>query len=81
VIVFGSYLDLALPYRIGAVGMYSYVYRGNPLLGFRHFAPVLISGDKYDARLRAFFSSGAVLALVLSLMRIRYVWWPLSPLG
>ncbi len=80
-IVFGSYLHLALPYRIGAVGMYSYVYRGNPLLGFRHFAPVLISGDKYDARLPAFFSSGVILAVVLSVMRMRYVWWPLSPLG
>jgi hypothetical protein len=80
-IVFGSYLHLALPYRIGAVGMYSYVYRGNPLLGFRHFAPVLISGDSYDARLPAFFGSGVLLAVALSVMRMRYVWWPLSPLG
>jgi hypothetical protein len=80
-IVFGSYLHLALPYRIGAVGMYSYVYRGNPLLGFQHFAPVLLSGDSYDARLPAFFASGVLLAVFLSFMRMQYVWWPLSPLG
>ena len=77
----GGWLHLALPYANGAVGMYSYVYRGNPLLGFRYFAPVLQAGDEYDPRLPAFFGSGVLAALGLSWLRTHYVWWPLSPLG
>lgn len=77
----GGWLHLALPYANGAVSMYSYVYRGNPLLGFRYFAPILQSGDEYDARLPVFFGSGVLVALGLSWLRTHYVWWPLSPLG
>ena len=77
----GGWLHLALPYHNGALGMYSYVYWGNPLLGFRYFAPVLQSGDDYDARLPVFFGSGVALALGLSFMRTHYTWWALSPLG
>ncbi len=77
----GGWLHLALPYANGGVGMYSYVYRGNPLLGFRYFAPVLEGGDEYDARLPIFFGSGVAVALGLSWMRTQHVWWPLSPLG
>lgn len=80
-LTFGSFLHVSLPYEHGAIGMYSYVYRGNPLLGFRYFAPVLQSGDEYDVRLPIFFASGVALTLVLSVLRMRYVWWPLSPLG
>jgi len=80
-LVFGGWLHLRLPYEHGAIGMYSYVYRGNPLLGFRYFAPVLAAGDEYDARLPIFFASGVLVTLALSVLRMRYVWWPLSPLG
>ncbi len=78
---FGGWLHLRLPYEHGAIGMYSYVYRGNPLLGIRYYAPILQSGDEYDPRLLAFFASGVIVTLLLSVMRMRHVWWPLSPLG
>ncbi|MGC9316690.1 MAG: DUF6785 family protein, partial [Armatimonadota bacterium] len=78
---FGGWLHLRLPYEHGAIGMYSYVYRGNPLLGVRYFAPILQAGDEYDPRLVAFFGSGVVVTLALSVLRMQYVWWPLSPLG
>ncbi len=81
VLTFGTWLHIVTPYEHGAIGMYSYVYRSNPLLGFRFFAPVLQAGDDYDSRLPIFFGSGVVVALVMSLLRMRYVWWPLSPLG
>ena len=80
-LTFGTWLHIALPYEHGGIGMYSYIYRGNPLLGFRFFAPVLQSGDDYDARLPIFFASGVALTLAMSVLRMRYVWWPLSPLG
>jgi len=78
---FGGWLHLTLPYEHGAIGMYSYVYRGNPLLGFQYFAPILGAGDDYDARLPVFFASGVLVTLALSVLRMRYTWWPLSPLG
>ncbi|MFW6156146.1 MAG: DUF6785 family protein [Armatimonadota bacterium] len=80
-LTFGTWLHITLPYEHGALGMYGYVYRGNPQLGFRYFAPVLQSGDDYDARLPIFFASGVAVTLALSVLRMRYVWWPLSPLG
>jgi hypothetical protein len=78
---FGGWLHVTLPYEHGAIGMYSYIYSGNPLLGFRFFAPILQSGDEYDARLPVFFGSGVLVTLALSVLRMRYTWWPLSPLG
>jgi hypothetical protein len=81
VLTFGVWLHITTTYEHGGLGGYSYVYWGNPLLGFRYFAPVLQSGDDYDARLPIFFASGVAITLALSVLRMRYVWWPLSPLG
>ncbi len=80
-LTFGTYLHITVPYEHGAIGMYSYIYRGNPLLGFKYFAPTMQSGDDYDARLPIFFASGVLVTLALGVLRMRYVWWPLSPLG
>ncbi|MFO8079293.1 MAG: DUF6785 family protein [Armatimonadota bacterium] len=81
VLTFGVWLHIVTPYEHGAIGMYSYVYRSNPILGFRYFQPVLQTGDDYDLRLPIFFASGVLVTLAMSVMRMRYVWWPLSPLG
>ncbi|MFW5867248.1 MAG: DUF6785 family protein [Armatimonadota bacterium] len=81
VMTFGTWLHIVTPYEHGAIGMYGYVYNSNPLLGFRYFQPVLQSGDDYDARLPIFFASGVAITLAMSVLRMRYVWWPLSPLG
>lgn len=77
----GGALHLIIPYQRGAIGLYSYVYRSNPIWGFQHFQPVMESPDKYDIRLPFYFSSGVLVALFLSVMRARYTWWPLAPLG
>ena len=61
--------------------MYSWVYSGEPVLGFTYFAPLVQVADQYDTRLPVFFASGIGIALVLSIMRMRYAWWPLAPLG
>ncbi len=77
----GGALHLIIPYQRGAMTLYSYVYRGNSLLGFQHFQPVMDAPDKYDPRLPVFFGSGVIVAVFLSIMRARYAWWPLAPLG
>lgn len=77
----GGYLHLKLPYTEGAVGLYSYVYWGNNLLGIRDYAPILEVGDTYDGRLLAYFGSGVVVTVILSVLRARYWWWPLFPIG
>jgi len=77
----GGYLHLKLPYTEGAVGLYSYVYWGNNLLGIRDYAPVLEAGDSYDPRLPFYFGSGVVVTVILSVLRARYWWWPLFPIG
>jgi len=77
----GGYLHLKIPYTEGGVNLYSYVYWGNSLLGIRDYAPVLNMPDEYDARLPIYFGSGVLVTMGLSVLRQRYWWWPLAPLG
>jgi len=77
----GGYLHLRLPYTEGAVNLYSYVYWGNNLLGIHDYAPVLEGTDDYDVRLPFYFASGVIVTIFLAIMRARYWWWPLFPIG
>ncbi|MGQ9730421.1 MAG: DUF6785 family protein [Candidatus Zipacnadales bacterium] len=79
--VVGGILHLWFPYSEGGITLYSYVYWGNSLLGVRDYAPILNAGDEYDPRLPIYFGSGVVVTLILSVMRQRYWWWPLFPIG
>jgi len=80
-LVVGGILHIVIPYQRGGVTLYSYVYRGNALWGFQHFQPAVETTAKYDVRLPIFFASGVAGALLLSIMRARYTWWPIAPLG
>jgi hypothetical protein len=80
-LIAGAAIQLWLPYQLGASGMYSYAYWGNPLWTFRNHAPALEIPDAYDYRLPVAFGAGAVTAACLSLGRMRFWWWPLYPLG
>ena len=77
----GGFLHLYFPYTRGAVGLYSYVYSGNPLWGFQSFQGALTSAEPYDARLPIFFLSGIGISTFLAYMRMVHSWWPLYPLG
>jgi hypothetical protein len=77
----GGYLHLWFPYSEGGVNLYSYVYFGNNLWGVRDYGPVLEAGDSYDSRLPLYFGSGVIMTVFLSVMRQRYWWWPLYPIG
>ena len=77
-----GYLHIALPYELGAVQMYSYVYRGNPLWAFNDAAAVL-NGSKQPlpAYAPACFTVGAGVTAMLVTLRSRVMWFPLHPLG
>ncbi len=77
----GSVIQLWLPYQLGATGLYGYAYRANPLWTFQHYAPAMETPDIYDYRLPIAFSAGGAAAVLLSIMRMRFWWWPLYPLG
>jgi hypothetical protein len=77
-----GYLHIALPYRLGAVQMYDYVYRGNPVWAFSDAAAVL-SGSKQPlpAYAPVSFGVGAGVTMMLVTLRTHVLWFPLHPLG
>ena len=76
-------IHLWLPYHRGALNLYSYVYWGNPLLGFRDNAAAVerVSGYQADLSMLAFFTVGVGVTIFLVTMRALFWWWPLHPLG
>ncbi len=76
-----GFLALWLPYHIGGVGMYGYVYRSQPLHAFRFHVPAMMATQQFQPALPIYFSIGTLVTIGLSVMRARYWWWPLFPLG
>ncbi|MFC1715226.1 DUF6785 family protein [Candidatus Poribacteria bacterium] len=76
-------IHLWLPYNRGALNMYSYVYWGNPLLGFRDNVAAIerVGGQQADWSSLVFFIVGACVTTFLVTMRSLFWWWPLHPLG
>lgn len=77
-----GYLHIMLPYKFGAVNMYSYVYRGNPNEAFDGAASVLghlnPPASYFD---RINFLIGAGATMVMTTLRTRLAWFPFHPLG
>jgi hypothetical protein len=77
-----GYLHIALPYRVGAVQMYGYVYQGNPVWAFSDAAAILNQSKPAlpaYATLHCFI--GAAVTALLVMLRTRLLWFPLHPLG
>lgn len=77
-----GYLHIMLPYRLGAVQMYGYVYQANPVWAFNDAASNLTrtgAGLPYWATLN--FVAGAAFTILLATLRTRLFWFPLHPLG
>jgi len=76
-------IHLWLPYHRGAINMYSYVYWGNPLWGFRDNAAAVerVGGQYADWTALIFFIVGVGITIFLVIMRTMFWWWPLHPLG
>jgi hypothetical protein len=77
-----GYLHISLPYKLGAVQMYSYVYQGNPVWAFNNAATVLNrSQPPLPFLATTNFSIGALVTVLLATLRTRLLWFPLHPLG
>ncbi len=76
-------IHLWLPYNRGAANLYSYVYSGNPLLGFRENAAAVerVGGYQADWSMLVFFIVGVGITIFLVIMRTLFWWWPFHPLG
>jgi len=72
---------LLLPYSRGAASMYSFTYRGNNIQFFRENAAILQGETRHVTGALASFIAGGLITLWLAVMRVRYVGWPLHPLG
>jgi hypothetical protein len=81
-LVVAGYLHLALPYRLGAVQLYGYVYQANPVWAFSDASAVL-QGSKppLPAYAPVCFIFGAAVTALLVALRSRVLWFPLHPLG
>ncbi len=77
-----GYLHVSLPYRLGAVQMYSYVYTGNPVWAFNDAATVL-NGSRPPLPWFATFNFfiGALVTVAIASLRARLLWFPLHPLA
>ncbi|MGI4788632.1 MAG: DUF6785 family protein [Janthinobacterium lividum] len=77
-------LQLVLAYKIGALNMDGWMMQGSPLMQFRVNAASIqtgANGSAGDWQAPAFFLVGIAVALFLTVMRSRFFWWPLHPLG
>ncbi len=74
-------IELWLPYHRGALGMYSFPYRGNNIQFFRENAAFLQGETRPMVGSIASFIVGGVVTSFLAMMRFRYASWPLHPLG
>lgn len=74
-------LHLWIPYRRGAVTLYSYVYSANSIWGFEQNAAAMRGQDLYSWLAPVSFAAGAAFTAFLAVMRSAFVWWPFHPLG
>ncbi len=77
-----GYLHIMLPYQLGAVQMYSYVYQGNPVWAFNDAASQL----NHATQPLPFFDTlnffiGALVTVGIATLRTRVFWFPFHPLG
>ncbi len=74
-------IELWLPYHRGALGMYSFPYRGNDIQFFRENGAFLQGESRPMVGSSASFIAGGLITAFLAMMRFRYASWPLHPLG
>ncbi|MCC6442845.1 MAG: hypothetical protein IT210_05235 [Armatimonadetes bacterium] len=80
-IVFAGAIQIWLPYRSGAINLYTYPYVANNIQFFRENQPMMEGSVLYDWQAPVFFTAGAVVTALLGWLRLTIWWWPLHPLG
>ena len=74
-------LHLWLPYRRGAVTLYGYTYRSNATQFWQENAPLMRGDMAFRPQQGGWLLVGAAVCALLALLRTRFYWWPLHPLG
>ncbi len=81
-IITAGWLHVTLPYRLGAVQMYSYVYTGNPVWAFQDAHANLAHTNPPPAFANdIWFLVGILVTLALVVLRTTMSGFPLNPLG
>jgi len=81
-VLVGGYLHLVLPYRIGGLSMYYYVYQGNARRVFVDTRAVMNRAAPFPQSFaQLHFGIGVVFTLLLVVARARLAWFPLHPMG
>jgi hypothetical protein len=74
-------LHLWLPYRRGAVTLYSYTYVSNATQFWTENAGPMRGELEHRPQAAGWLLLGAGICALLALLRTRFYWWPLHPLG
>ncbi len=83
-LIVATFLNVTLPYQMGAVKMDQWMEQGNSRWTFNDtsaFAlnPPLVAGASWQ--MPTFFGVGVLMTVFLTVMRTFFFWWPLHPLG
>jgi hypothetical protein len=79
--VIAGVLHLLIAYRKAAVTLYTFPFQGNNIQFFRENKPFAEGIAPLNLHFLTFFLIGAVFTIFLTLMRMRFWWWPFHPLG
>ena len=74
-------LHLLIAYRKGAITLYTFPFQGNNIQFFRENKPFAEGTAPLNLHFLTFFIIGAVFTVFLTIMRMRFWWWPFHPLG
>jgi hypothetical protein len=84
-IVIAVILNIATPYRLGAVRLDFWMEQGSPALSWNdyqtYFSPQQVVDPNARWQMPVFFCIGCVVCLFLTIMRTAFYWWPLHPIG
>ncbi len=80
-LVAGAVLCLAIPYNLGGVTLYNPTYSQYPIWEFRAHQPAMVGAVSYQKSAPVWFAVGLLITGATAWMRIRYTWWPFSPLA
>jgi hypothetical protein len=80
-LVVGAVFSLAVPYNLGGVTLYPPNYAQYPLWEFISHQPAMVGQVEYNRGGPLWFAVGLAITGLTAWLRMRYTWWPLSPLA
>ncbi len=75
------WMTLCLGYKYGAINANSWFFINGPQFGWRYIIQEIKKPSGPDMIYWTFFGIGAIFTIFLQFMRMRFLWFPLHPLG